>query len=117
VHIKTPVTISGLGRVTANQILALTGAEALPLIAAGKATPDPELDELKERARKLGQNVDWAEQECFKRPRTAIASFASKLKSAIVAQAGRRSCEHHAKTRSQITPRARFRRLRVSGVG
>ena len=47
--------IDGLGRVATNQILALTGAEALPLIRAGNARPDHELDELKERARKLGK--------------------------------------------------------------
>jgi hypothetical protein len=48
----------------------------MPLIAAGNATPDPELDELKERARKLGQNVDWDKQPKPTRPRATVTASA-----------------------------------------
>ena len=38
VRIYFPTVIDGHGRVASNQIIALTGAEALPLIAAGKVS-------------------------------------------------------------------------------
>jgi hypothetical protein len=90
VKIKTPVTITGLGRIVPGQIVSLTGAEALPLIASGKALPryglgatrrqEPDdekaFQERKERARHAGQNVDWSEQERFKRKPHAGGFFA-----------------------------------------
>jgi hypothetical protein len=65
VKIHFPTVIDGLGRVVPEQIVALSGREALPLIKSGAATPDPELDELKRRAREKGQAVDWADQPQF----------------------------------------------------
>jgi hypothetical protein len=79
VRIHFPTVIDGLGKIAAGQIIALKRSEAVPLIAAGKATPDPELDALKRRAREQGQNVDWAEQEPFKamRPRAIVTTAAT----------------------------------------
>ncbi len=80
VKINSAVTIAGLGRVVPGQIIALTGAQVIPLIKSGAATPryglvpkswtepdDPEFQERKQRAKEQGQNVDWAEQEKSKR--------------------------------------------------
>jgi hypothetical protein len=96
VRIHFPTVIDGLGRVVPNQIVALKGSEAIKLIKSGAASPDPELDELKRRAREQGQNVDWAEQEPFKsmRPRTIVAAateepFAKKVADATKARAAR----------------------------
>lgn len=81
-------------------------SEALPLIRSGAASPDPELDALKERARKLGQAVDWQMPE-RKRPRASVLvtasastddeSFADKIKRAIAARLPRaQTCQQHA---------------------
>jgi hypothetical protein len=67
IKLRFPLQIRGLGRVEAGQILALSGSEALPLLAAGNASSRPELDddedkafqERKRRAAEAGQNVDW----------------------------------------------------------
>jgi hypothetical protein len=61
--------------------------------------PDPELDELKERARKLGQNVDWEKDPKYKRrPRATVTasayapaeeSFGEKLRRTVKERAAR----------------------------
>jgi len=97
------------------------------LIAAGNAVPDPYLDELKEKARKLGQNVDWAEQDRFKRPRAGVVAagfqaeetFGEKLRRAVERRAAQRgdsvqqTKEHAERERSRY--RKRVRRQRTKG--
>ena len=127
VKFRFPTNVNGLGQVAAGQILALSGSEAVPLIARGLATPttfsasptpDPELDELKGKARRLGQNVDWAEQDRFKRKPHAVVvatefqaeeSFGEKLKRAIerlpCKQQKQREKKEYSRPRSPPPPR------------
>jgi hypothetical protein len=114
VTIRFPTTITGLGRVVSGQILALTGREAVPLIKAANAVPDPYLDELKEKARRLGQNVDWDKQPQHPRATTFAnaqeESFGQKLRQAVKERVARRTeserqwRERAAKRRSRYRP-------------
>ena len=102
-----------------------------PLIAAGNATPEPELDELKEKARKFGQNVDWDKQERFKRPRAGVVAstpsyyppteepFGKKLSRAISNQLpgrARLKTQKRAKEQARIVPisNARYRSFLIA---
>jgi hypothetical protein len=102
VKIRIPTTVTGLGRLAVNQIIALTGREAMPLIVAGIASPrsipTPEDDDeeqafkqRKQRAREAGLNPDWDQQPPYAGMRlvasingwSATSDFAESLCQAV----------------------------------
>ena len=120
VKINFPIAVEGIGRVAANQIIALSPREAMPLIVTGNATPDPYLNKLKERARALGQNADWDKQPDAPRRTGVVAtayppdgeSFAKKLSKAIKTVADLRNTSTKQHDQSAEKERNRYRPLR-----
>jgi hypothetical protein len=120
---RFPTNILGLGQVAAKQILALSGREAVPLIARGLATPikfsasptpDPELDTLKEKAHRLGQNADWPTQEPYRTMLRRVGVVASGASASTQAdesfgQKLRRAIEHRTAPRRDAAKREKER--------
>jgi hypothetical protein len=136
VRINFPVTIQGFGRVVPKQIVALTGAEAVPLIATGHAIRHPGftaatqddddyMKRLKEKARRKGQRVDWdKDPKAPKRPRSTVTasapsyyppedteSFGTKLRNAVKERAARNSMSRQQHDEYVERERNRYRPL------
>jgi hypothetical protein len=90
VHLPTMID----GHFQSNPILAVSDTTAHRLIKAGMASPDPYLDAMKDKARQLGQFVDWPTPERQQSRATSVIaavgneseSFGERLKRAVKAR-------------------------------
>jgi hypothetical protein len=114
IRVNLPTMIDG--RIQSNPVIAVSEATASRLIKAGVAEPDPELDELKEKARRLGQNADWDKDPKYQRPRAGVVasvteeSFGEKLKRAVERRAAQRGDSAQQAKENAERERSRYRK-------